>query len=181
MLKNTTLGYGWLAILFHWLSAIIVIGLFTVGLWMVDLNYYSDWYKTAPHYHKSMGLLLATLTAARLLWKLKQPSPAPLGKSWGNISAKITHVLMYLILFSMFISGYLISTADGRGIDVFNWFQVPSLGEWFDNQEELAGWIHEILAYSLGLLVVIHAGAALKHHFISKDTILVRIFKATNK
>lgn len=178
MISNTKSGYGWLAITFHWVTALTVFGLFGVGLWMVELNYYSEWYRIAPHYHKSIGLTLAALTIARIVWKVSQPRPEPLGSEVENRLASLAHIVLYLLLFAMFISGYLISTADGRGIDVFNWFTLPSAGELFENQEDVAGDIHLYLAYSLIGLVAIHALAALKHHLFNRDTTLVRMLTA---
>lgn len=177
MIKNTTTSYGWLSISMHWLSALAVIGLFAVGFWMVDLNYYSEWYRTAPHYHKSIGILLALLTIFRLGWKLTQPTLQSLGKPLEKKSAKFAHGLIYLLMLSLFTSGYLISTADGRGIDVFNWFTVPGLGELFPEQEDLSGQIHEWIAYSLIGLAILHAFAAFKHHLIDKDNTLKRMIK----
>lgn len=75
----------------------------------------------------------------------------------------------------MIISGYLISTADERPIEVFGWFSVPSFGSFIDNQEDIAGTIHEWLAYVLIALASVHALAALKHHFIDKDNTLKRM------
>ncbi|MCV2885075.1 cytochrome b [Aestuariibacter sp. AA17] len=175
MLKNSNSGYGWVSITLHWLTALTVIGLFAVGYWMVDLNYYSEWYQTAPHYHKSVGLLLAAVTLFRLAWKIQQPSPQLLGARWEKHLAKLGHIAFYILLFSLFMSGYLISTADGRSIEVFNWFSVPSMGEWIANQEDIAGEIHEWLAYSIIGLALLHALAALKHHVINKDNTLVRM------
>ena len=151
--------------------------MFALGLWMVELDYYNPWYKDAPHYHKSIGLLLAAVLILRLMWKLKQIKPTGIGKPWEQRTATVVHAFLYLGLFSLFLSGYLISTADGRGIDIFSWFTLPSLGQWFANQEDLAGDIHEWLAYALIALVAVHAGAALKHHFINKDATLKRIVK----
>jgi len=177
MLKNTSTSYGWISIVLHWLSAIAVIGLFAVGFWMVDLNYYSEWYRTAPYYHKSVGLILAFIILLRVIWKMRQVVPAPLGKPIENKAAELVHRLIYLLMFSLFISGYLISTADGRGIDVFDWFTVPSIGELIANQEDIAGLVHEWLAYSLIALAVVHAVAAIKHHLIDKDNTLKRMLK----
>ena len=73
------------------------------------------------------------------------------------------------------ISGYLISTADGRGIEVFDFFVIPALGSIIENQEDLAGLVHKWLAYLLVSLATLHALAALKHHFIDKDNTLNRI------
>ncbi|MFT4937616.1 MAG: cytochrome b561 [Paraglaciecola sp.] len=177
LLKDTSTSYGWMTIIAHWLTGVVVVSMFTVGLWMVDLDYYSQWYKTAPHYHKSAGLVLALFTIVRILWKMKQISPKTLGENWERRIAKIAHWLLYVLLGSMFFSGYLISTADGRGIDVFNWFMLPSLGEIIDNQEDVAGQIHEWIAYGLIGLASFHALAALKHHILDKDQTLIRMLK----
>ena len=175
MLKNSTLSYGWVSIVFHWVSAIIVIGMFALGWWMVDLNYYSSWYTDAPHYHKSVGLLLVALMLVRLTWNLSQKTPTPLGTKWEIKAAKLAHLLLYLLVFSLFISGYLISTADERGITIFNWFTLGSLGRFFAEQEDIAGMVHEYVAYVLIGLASLHGLAALKHHFINNDNTLVRM------
>jgi cytochrome b561 len=177
LLKDSQTSYGWITILAHWLTAFTVVGMFIAGLWMVDLDYYSEWYKTAPHYHKSVGLILALLTLLRLLWRIKQTSPGTLGKNWEKLAAKLTHRLLYILLFSLFFSGYLISTADGRGIEVFNWYTVPSLGEFIDNQEDIAGDFHEWFAYGLIGFASLHAVAAFKHHLLDKDLTLIRMLK----
>ncbi|MEJ2766192.1 cytochrome b [Photobacterium sp. MCCC 1A19761] len=180
-MRNTPKAYDWLSITLHWLSAVVVIGLFAVGLWMVDLNYYSAWYKPAPHWHKSVGLCLAFATVLRLIWKQMKGHPAVEGARWEIISAKAAHGLIYLLMFGLFISGYLISTADGRAIDVFDWFSVPGLGELFPNQADIAGEIHEYMAYSLIGLAALHAAAALKHHFINKDNTLKKMLGVKEK
>jgi len=167
--------YNKLAKILHWLSAIIVIGLFSAGFWMVDLTYYSEWYQTAPHWHKSAGLCLFIITSIRLIWKLISASPSIEGSTFEKKAALSAHHLIYLLLFVLFISGYLISTADGRGIEVFNWFELPGLGSFIENQEDLAGLVHEYTAYCLIALSSLHALAALKHHFISKDNTLKKM------
>ena len=160
---------------FHWLSAILVIGLFAAGYWMVDLSYYSEWYKTAPHWHKSVGLCFVVITISRLIWKLISTSPPIEGSAFEKKAATSAHHLIYILLFTMFLSGYLISTADGRGIDVFDWFQVPGLGSFIEDQEDYAGLVHEYVAYTLIGLASLHALAALKHHFINKDNTLKKM------
>jgi cytochrome b561 len=139
---------------------------------MVELTYYNEWYKTAPHWHKSVGILLALLTLFRLAWKALKPSPKVEGKRYEVVLAISAHHTMYLLLFMLFISGYLISTSDGRGIEVFNWFTVPGAGELFPNQSDIAGQVHFYTAMALIGLVTVHVLAALKHHFIDKDNTL---------
>ena len=97
----------------HWISALVVIGMFASGLWMVDLTYYSDWYKTAPHWHKSIGLILFVVTAYRLLIRLRGDRPASFGNRIENMTSKVVQGLIYGLLMVLFLSGYLISTADG--------------------------------------------------------------------
>ncbi|GAB3022532.1 cytochrome b/b6 domain-containing protein [Bowmanella dokdonensis] len=176
MQKKST-GWGWPLLLTHWLSAVALIGLFALGWWMVDLTYYSDWYKTAPHIHKSVGILLALLTLARIGWRISRGRPEAIGKAWEIRLSHFVHILIYLLLITIFTSGYLISTADGSAIDVFNWFSVPGLGEFVENQEDLAGEFHEYLAYGLMGLVLLHTAGALKHHFLDKDKTLIRMLK----
>ncbi|UPW19289.1 cytochrome b [Agarivorans sp. TSD2052] len=180
-IRNSVQGYGWLSIALHWLVAFSVFTLFGLGLFMVDLNYYSSWYQTAPMIHKSIGILLFATMLFRLLWRsLNQKPNSPEGhKKWEKQGAKLGHFLLYLVLFVLMISGYLISTADGRPISVFDWFDVPATITSINQQEELAGDIHEILAWTLIALVAGHALAALKHHFIDKDSTLVRMLKPT--
>ncbi|AJR06117.1 cytochrome b [Photobacterium gaetbulicola] len=167
--------YDGVSIFIHWMTAVAVIGLFAVGLWMVDLNYYSQWYKPVPHWHKSVGICLALLTIFRLLWKGIAQQPPIEGAAWEVAAAKLAHSLIYILLIGIFVSGYLISTADGRGIEVFNWFTVPSLGELFPNQADIAGEVHYYLAFTLIGLASLHALAALKHHFINKDNTLKKM------
>ncbi|MDC5704858.1 cytochrome b [Vibrio europaeus] len=178
-MKSEVKNYNLVARGVHWISALVIIGLFAVGLWMVDLSYYSEWYRTAPHWHKSIGLLLAGLTLFRLFWKVVTVSPKVEGAAYEVIGAKLAHLGMYAILLALFASGYLISTEDGRGIDVFTWFTVPSLGALFENQADIAGQVHFYAAWSLIIIAAVHAIAALKHHFINKDNTLRKMIGAS--
>jgi cytochrome b561 len=126
-----------------------------------------------------VGILLAILTLFRVIWKHVTPSPKTEGKPFEVIGAKLAHWFMYLALMVIFISGYLISTEDGRGIEVFNWFTVPGLGALFDGQADLAGEIHFYAAWALIITVSVHALAALKHHFIDKDNTLRKLIGAS--
>ncbi|HFQ4955275.1 TPA: cytochrome b [Vibrio vulnificus] len=177
-MENNVTQYNAIARLIHWVSAAVIVGMFAVGLWMVDLSYYSEWYRVAPNWHKSVGVLLLALTLFRLVWKLVKPSPAIEGKKAEVAAAKAAHHTIYLLLMVLFISGYLISTSDGRGIEVFNWFTVPVAGELFANQSDIAGAIHFYVAWALIGLAALHALAALKHHFVDKDNTLRKMIGA---
>lgn len=177
MLRNTTNSYGWTAIIIHWLSALAVIGLFALGYWMLTLSYYDPWYRLGPWWHKSIGLTLFALTLLRSLWTLWNPKPQLRGSRYERYAARLGHLLLYGLLLVTMISGYLISTADGRGISVFDWFEVPALITSIPEQEELAGDVHWYAALSLVMLAGVHAIAALRHHFWDKHDTLKRMLR----
>ncbi len=179
MLKNSKSSYGWVAILLHWSMALGVVGLFGLGVYMVELTYYDTWYKGSLDLHKSVGITLAAILLFRLGWRLLGTQPEPVrGSSKAiNRAAHLIHILIYLALIVIVISGYLISTADGRAIEVFNLFAVPALPDSVTNQEDITGKIHYYTTYGLIAMVVLHALGALKHHFIDKDKTLIRMIK----
>lgn len=179
MWKNSADKFGLVSKLLHWLTAISVFSMFALGYWMVDLTYYSQWYQTAPHWHESIGVVLLIATIFRVVWRFYNAPPQPVVSHSKSVklASKITHVVLYILLFVLMVSGYLISTADGRAIDVFNWFSVFGLGELIENQEDIAGLIHEYLAYTLVTFSLLHGAAAIKHHFIDKDSTLIRMIK----
>ena len=106
MLKDSHSKYGLISKSIHWLSALVVFSLFGVGLWMVDLTYYSEWYKTAPHWHKSIGILLLFATIFRLLWKLFSTSPQPIENHSPRIqkSAALVHYILYFLMILLMLS-----------------------------------------------------------------------------
>ena len=178
MLKNTATHYGLVAVLLHWLVAMVVVTLFALGLWMTELDYYDAWYQRAPDLHRSIGALLFGITMLRLVWRRADPvpDPVPSHRPWERRLARITHRVLYALLFATMIAGYFISTADGRALEVFGLFSIPATLSGLENQEDIAGEIHELLAFALIGLAGLHALAALKHHFIDRDATLRRIF-----
>lgn len=141
---NTPERYGVISAAFHWLSAIIVYGMFALGLWMVTLSYYDGWYHKAPELHKSIGILLMMGLVIRVLWRVISPPPGPLPSysPMTRLAARAGHLALYLLLFAIGISGYLISTADGKPISVFGWFDVPATLADAGAQADFAGALH---------------------------------------
>lgn len=175
--RNSSRRYGLVSIFLHWGIALAVFGLFGLGLWMVGLDYYSNWYRRAPELHKGIGILLLLAMLVRVLWRAISPPPPALSSysAATRSGAVLAHGLLYLGLFGVMISGYLISTADGRAIEVFGWFSVPATLSGVDGQEDIAGTVHRWLAWGLVGVAVLHALAALKHHFIDRDATLARM------
>jgi cytochrome b561 len=176
--RNSSSHYGMTSILLHWLVALSVFGLFGLGYWMVGLDYYSSWYKPAPDLHKSIGLVLFVVMLGRVVWRRVSPPPVSLPNhdALTRKASKLGHAFLYVGLFVLMISGYLISTADGRGIAVFGLFEVPATLTSIPRQEDVAGLVHEYLAWALVIFAGVHALAALKHHFIDRDRTLLRMF-----
>ncbi|OOZ39282.1 cytochrome b [Solemya pervernicosa gill symbiont] len=175
--RNSFNDWGWLAIGFHWLTAVAVFGLFGLGLYMTGLTYYDPGYRSWPDLHRSIGVLLFVLIVARLIWRRIDRHPEPLASHapWERVLAKRVHAVIYLLLFAVMVSGYLISTADGRGVEVFGLFTIPATISGIDKQEDIAGLIHLWLASILIGTALLHAAAALKHHFIDRDRTLRRM------
>lgn len=174
---NSETRWGWVAIVLHWLVALVIIGLFALGFWMVDLTYYDDWYRQGPHIHRSIGILLFAAMLFRVVWRLVSTPPKPLltHSRLEVIGAKVGHLVLYLLIFIAMVSGYLISTADGSAISVFGWFEVPSLTSRIKGMEDIAGSVHYWATWALVVLAGLHALAALKHHFIDRDDTLRRM------
>lgn len=177
-IKNTVQSWSSFSISLHWLVALLVIGLYPLGWYMVELDYYDEWYRTAPHWHKSFGIALFGILVIRILNRLLNSAPDALSshQAWEVKAAKATHVLLYLLLLVSCVSGYLISTADGRGISFFDLFDVPALPTvLFEQQEDIAGEIHEWATNLLIVLSGLHAVAAIKHHLVDRDDTLRRM------
>lgn len=175
MLRNTRSGWGVISIAFHWLSALAIIGLFILGWWMTGLGYYDPWYNQAPWIHRSIGILLLLATFTRLIWRLVQPTPNAEGNRLERVAAHAGHIGLYVLLLLVLTSGYLISTANGRGISVFDWFEIPALLHGLPNQASLAGDVHWYSAIALMVLAGGHALVALVHHFKHRHATLKRM------
>lgn len=176
-LTNSRKKWGLFAILFHWLSLLLVVGLYALGWYMVELDYYDPWYRSAPFWHKSFGLLLFAVILLRLLNRFfsETPEPVPGHRKAERLAAKGAHVFLYVLLLVVMVSGYLISTADGRGISVFSWFEIPALVTEISQQEDRAGLVHYWATHMLVALGGFHGLAALKHHFYDRDNTLLRM------
>jgi len=182
-IRNTEDSWGLVSIVLHWLVAVAVLSLFGLGLYMVELDYYDSMYKTAPYIHRSIGILLFITIIFRLVWRGMNTTPQALEnhKAWEVTIAHWVHMALYGLLIVLMLSGYFISTADGRAISVFAWFEVPSIVSGIDNLEDLAGDVHEFLAYVLISMIVLHAVGAFKHHLLDKDRTLLRMLGKNSK
>lgn len=175
-LLNTKRTYGAVARALHWWMAALMIALVCLGLYMTEQpDGDAKW--ALYDLHKSLGTTLFALLVLRIFWRAYSPPPSmPSSMSYLEQSvARYGHFLLYLCMFALPVSGYLDSSLGGYHISVFGWFEVPMLLKENKPLGEIADTIHTLLAYGLILLVVAHAGAAFKHHFVQKDDVLRRM------
>lgn len=176
-IKNTKNGYGVIARAFHWGMALAIFGMFALGLWMRTLDYYSPYYQLGPGIHKSAGMTLLILLAGRFIWRSINVRPDDCYLSARErLASHVMHLGFYALLLVQMCIGYLTHTVDGRGIEVFGLFMVPSVYEQ-KGLEQVTGLIHEYLAYTIIAFAVLHGAAAIKHHFIYKDVTLMRMWR----
>ena len=180
--RNTDNTYGWASIVQHWLALPLVLFLLGSGIYMVTLTYYDPLYTRLPHWHKVVGVLTLLLTLARIAWRLGSTRPAPLpAPRWQQWSARLVHLGFYLALLALGITGYIITTAKGKPIDLFWGWQLPALGSWPTDTAELSGVLHRWIGYGIGALILLHSCAALVHHFIQRDATLRRMLRPRSR
>jgi cytochrome b561 len=176
-IKNSAEKFGLMTRLLHWIIGLAIIFLIWLGWYMVDLTYYDKWYNGSLTWHKSLGLIVLGLALIKIGWQIYSPTPGPAAtlKPWEKTGARIMHVILTFMMVLIPATGYLISTSDGKAVDVFGWFSVPALVGKNTEVRDLAINLHFYLAYGTALLLAGHIGAALKHQFINKDGTLTRM------
>lgn len=182
MLKDSRSGYGLVSIVIHWLSAALILFLFSLGIYMTGLSYYDDWYHKGPELHVSLGLCVLLIMFVRVIWRIANPTPIDLSdKKIQNFTARLVKFALYAFIFIVLASGYLITTAEGQPASMFGLIKFPVLTELSSQNVDVAGALHEYLAWGIVLLVALHTAGALMHHFILRDRTLVRILKPVKK
>ena len=169
--------YGIVASGFHWAIALAIVGLVGLGAWMVGLTYYDPWYYDSLALHKAIGIVVLALALAKFGWKLvdRNPGFGPEVKPHERAGATAMHWLLNALMVLLPVTGYLISTSEGAGINMFGLFEVPALVDVTAGTRDLAIDIHFYVAYGGIALVGMHIIAALKHHFVDRGSTLRRM------
>ena len=179
-MRDTIDGYGAVTRIAHWMMAILILGLAALGAWMVGLDYYSPYYTRAPGLHRSLGILTGALLIARFLWVLSNARPVnPELSRVERITATFVQWSFYPLIATIVVSGYLIATTDGRAIDIFGIFSLPSAIT-DRSMTDRAGLAHRWIAYGTMVLVAVHTAAALKHHFWDRNSVLKRMVSGSS-
>lgn len=169
--------YTKVAMLLHWLMAVLIVSTFALGVTMVDIPGLTPTKLKYFSWHKWLGITILGLACLRLLWRLTHPAPAyPAGmQQWQQKAASALHLLMYFLIFAVPLSGYFYSLAAGVPVVYLGIIPLPVLID--ANQE----WkpVLKLVHYSLNLTLLagfcLHVLAALKHQFVDRDGIFKRI------
>ena len=174
-LSNTEDKYGLVAKAFHWVIAVIIIGLLPMGLFMADMENSPLKFEIFA-LHKSFGLLVFFLGLGRIVWRFVSPPPDHLEthEHWEVTLASAAHFWLYVCIVGMPLSGWLMSNAAEFPVPFFG-LQMPHLIGKDESLMGLFGETHEILAYTLLFVLGLHVAGALKHHVIDKDETLQRM------
>ncbi len=177
MIRNTRDSWGWPARALHWVVALMVLGLFADGLLIDELprdgRLFQIWL------HCAVGITALLIAGVGFLWWLANVVPAePAGTpQWQGRSAKLVHWALYALIFAITLTGWALTGAMRQpvSIDLFGFIGVPQLVPAGSADHRLLEEAHELLAYGVVALALLHAGAALYHHFVRRDAVLLRM------
>ena len=174
--ENPGSRYTAIAIGLHWLDALAIVGSFGLGLYMHELPLSPQKLKLYS-WHKWAGVTIFLFVLLRLVWRLMHRPPAlpPGMPAWQVKAAEATHVLLYLLMVAVPLSGWLMSSAKGFQTVWFGVLPLPDLLQKDPDLGDLLQQLHMLLNFSMAALVLAHAGAALKHHYFDRDDVLTRM------
>jgi cytochrome b561 len=174
-LRSNDQQWGTLAKTFHWLMALAILGNGLFGL-LMDLARSPMQKINWLALHKSIGLTVLGLFALRLLWRaLDRRPPDETAPRWQQLTAHLVHGVLYLMMAAIPLSGWWFNSLAGKPLQWFKLFSVPALAGKSDALAHVARDLHEYLFWLLLLLLVVHVGAALKHHLVHRNNVLRRM------
>ena len=167
--QSRVLRYSNTAVTIHWLTVILVLAQAYFGFTFA-LSEPGPARDGIFIWHKTTGVVILLLTLARLAYRLKNPPPPfpPELPAWERVAAVWNHRLFYLLLIAMPIVGFIAVSgyANGPTTPLLGGIEVPVIPGISKETGDLAGDVHELAAYLLVLLILLHIGAALKHQFV---------------
>ncbi len=181
-IENTENRYGVVAVALHWLMAVLLIALVVLGLFMVtlpDAGFDTRKIKLIL-YHKELGMLALALAALRLGWRVTNTLPRLVENlpDWQKVVARFVHLSFYGLMVALPMTGWLMSSAAGFPVSFVGLFDLPNLIRQDDYLSQVFIAVHKWLGYTLIPIIVAHAGAALRHHFLFKDDTLRKMLLA---
>jgi cytochrome b561 len=165
----------------HWLLALMILGSLAVGLYMTGLPFSPERLKLY-NWHKWAGVTILVLSALRLLWRLTHRPPAsPPMPAWQLRASLMAHAVLYALFFAVPLAGWAYSSAAGFPVVLFGVLPLPDFVAPDRALSETLKPVHQWLAYALAAVIVLHVAAALKHHFVDRDGLLLRMMPARRR
>lgn len=176
VLRSTSVRWGAVARFFHWSMALLIAVQALIGLYMIGLPLSLDKLRIFL-LHKSLGLTVFALQLLRLAWRLYdvRPQPPPGMAAWQQRVARLTHLALYLLLVVMPLSGWVYNSASGFPLPWFGLVQLPAIAPTSKSLAAAALLVHKTTFWSLMVLLAMHVGAALDHHWRVGDDVLRRM------
>ena len=176
MLRNDGKSWGAPARAFHWVMAALILVQVVLGLMAVS------WHLSPTKiqlffWHKSNGMLILALLALRLAWRLANPTPAlPAGTpAWERAAARASHALLYLLMLTLPLTGWVVNSAANIPFRIFYLVPLPAIVAPDKALADSVALVHRGLFVLLALVLVAHVAAALRHHLVKRNDILVRM------
>jgi cytochrome b561 len=181
-LRNTTRRWGVLAQTFHWVIVALIAVQVTLAEMADDLPNGMRKLRLLAN-HKSVGITILMLVILRLGWRwLNEHPPLPENlKRYEQALARFTHVALYVLLFAVPLTGWMMSSARGFPVSWFGFFPLPDLVPKGRPLYDALLTTHHALAWTLLGVIALHAAGALKHHFWHKDDVLKRMLPFTRQ
>jgi cytochrome b561 len=171
------------AIALHWLMALFIVGAFSLGLTMTDMPGITPTKLKYYNWHKWIGVTVLALAAVRALWRIAHavpPLPASIPR-WQQQISGATHLLLYVLIFAVPLSGYFYSLAAGFKVVYLGMLPLPVLIDPNPALKPILKAVHFWLNMGMAGLVLMHVAAALKHHLIDRDNVLLRMLPRLRK
>jgi len=187
MFRSTTAGFGHVAIVLHWMVALLVFIMLALGNIMGALASTDPLRAILLDLHKIIGLTILALVLVRIVWRLANPVPMlPVSmQAWQRICARLSHYTLYALTVLIPLTGWALVSARVQTpkLMLFDTLPAPALPvlKYFDSGAEavvLFWQVHDVLGGLLVLLVLIHIAAAMRHHFVLSDDVLRRMMTA---
>ena len=173
--RNTKSSWGSLSKTLHWLVVLLIINQWWIAERAEELKGLEKLQALA--WHKSFGITILMLAIIRLAWRWMNPVPDLTAetKPWERVLARVSHVLLYALIFAMPLTGWAMSSARNFPVSWFKLFQLPDLvapaEQTFRRMQDL----HHLLFDVLVVIALLHVAGALKHHFIDRNDVLKRM------
>lgn len=178
-LGSTESEWGAIAQWLHWSMALLIGGLMVLG-WTAREWPVSPFKVSLFFWHKSVGLLVLALAMARVFLHLLDRRPAlPATSSWERCLARFSHMMLYALMLAMPLSGWVINSAAKFPFLVFGLFPLPALVTADEALAETAKNVHLALFWLFFTFLIVHIGAALRHHYQLRDDVLQRMLPAS--